>query len=191
WDDNLFRLPDGQQPSDGGPRSTRLSQTTVGLSFDHIYSLQRVGAAVTVTDRSYSDHSDQNATTVDGVLGWNWAVGGLWSGRLALIQKEAPRSFADTLLRRDRSINTLRQAVAEADYLWHPSWSTLVGVTQTQSRYSDSQSSSAEYDETAAEAGIGFRPASGNRLDLVARYADGDYPNRSATAPVASGYNQR
>src|SRR6266705_1261946 len=28
WDDNLFRLPDGQKPADGGPRSTRLNQTS-------------------------------------------------------------------------------------------------------------------------------------------------------------------
>lgn len=190
WDDNLFRLPDGQEPADGGPRGTRMSQTRLGLSFDHRYSLQRVAAALTVVDRSYSDHSDLNATTTDGALIWKWASGHQWSGRLGLTQTEAPRSFADTLLRRDRSINTLRQADAEADYLWHPSWSTVAGASQTWSRYSDRQSAASEYDETAVQAGVGFRPASGNRLDLVARYADGDYTDRHSSA-LATGYAQR
>lgn len=149
-----------------------------------------MAAALSVVDRSYSDHSDQNATTVDGALRWGWAVGSLWSGKLNLTQREAPRSFADTLLRRERSINTLRQAEAEAEYRWHPSWITLAGVTQTASRYSDSQSSASEYDETAVEAGVGYRPATGNQLDLRARFADGDYINRDAPG-LASGYTQR
>lgn len=190
WDDNLFRLPDGQRPADGGARSDRLSQTSLGLRFDHRYSLQRVGAALSVVDRRYAEHADQDSTTVDGTLRWNWAVGSLWSGNLGLLQREAPRSFADTL-RRERSINTLRRLGGDAEYRWHPSWSAVLGAAQTASRYSDSESSASEYDETAIEVGAGFRPRSGNRLDLVVRHADGSYPNRSPSDSIDSGYQQR
>jgi exopolysaccharide biosynthesis operon protein EpsL len=190
WDDNLFRLPDGVRPVDGGSRSDRLSQTAVGLHFDHVYSLQRLIAGVTVVDRRYAEHANQDSTTVDGVLRWNWALGSLWSGNLGLLQREAPRSFADTV-RRVRSINTLRRLEGDAEYRWHPAWVAVVGAEQTASRYSDSQSSASEYDETAVEVGAGFRPKSGNRLDLVARYADGSYPNRSPSATIDSDYTQR
>ncbi|MCK0507738.1 XrtB/PEP-CTERM-associated polysaccharide biosynthesis outer membrane protein EpsL [Aromatoleum anaerobium] len=189
-EDNLFRLPDDVRPPEGGSRSDRISRTTAALGFEHTYSLQRVIAGVEMTHRNYDRHNQLDRTTASGALRWDWAAGRQWTGTATLLQRQAPRSFADTD-RRIRSINTLRRIGADADYWWHPDWSFLVGAEHTRSRYSDERSDASEYDESAIEAGIGYRPKSGNRLSLVARQADGDYPNRTPSARVDSGYEQR
>ncbi len=190
WDDNVFRLPDGERPPDGGSKSDRISRSALGLTFEHIYSLQRLVASFDVVRRSYDEHDELDSTTRSGLARWDWATGKQWTGTAALLQREAPRSF-DDVDRRVLSINTLQRAVFNADYWLHPDWSVLAGVESTRSRYSDDRSASSEYDETAFEAGVGFRPKSGSRLSLVLRQADGEYPNRTATATRDPEYTQR
>jgi len=190
WDDNVFRLPDHVAPAPGESRSDRISRTALGLRFDRSYSLQRIVATAEIVQRSFAENSRLDSTTAGGSVRWDWAYGKRWSGTAVLLQREAPRSFAD-IDRRIRSINTLRRAGFDASYWWHPDWSLVGGVEQTRSRFSDGQSAASEYDETALEAGLGYRPISGNRLALVFRHADGDYPNRSPSATVDSGYTQR
>jgi len=190
WDDNVFRLPGHVAPGPGESRSDRISRTTVGLRFDRTYSLQRIVAAAQLVQRNYAENSRLDSTTKSGSVRWDWATGKRWSGTAALLQREAPRNFED-VDRRVRSVNTLRRASFDANYWWHPDWSVLAGVEGTESRFSDRQSAASEYDETAIEAGLGFRPISGNKLALVVRHADGDYPNRTPSATVDSGYEQR
>lgn len=190
WDDNVFRLPDGERAADGGSKSDRISRSTVGLTFDHMYSLQRLVASLDVVHRSYDEHDELDSTTKSGLLRWDWATGKQWTGTAQLLQREAPRSF-DDVDRRVRSINTLQRAVFNADYWLHPDWSVVAGAERTRSRYSDDRSAASEYDEAAFEAGVGFRPKSGNRLSLVLRHADGEYPNRAATATRDPEYTQR
>jgi len=190
WEDNVFRLPDGERPVDGGSKSDRTSRSSVGVTFDHMYGLQRLVAALDVVRRSYAEHDELDSTTKSGVLRWDWATGKQWTGTAQLLRREAPRSF-DDIDRRVRSINTLQRAGVSADYWLHPDWSILAGAERTRSRYSDERSAASEYDETAVEAGAGFRPKSGNRLSLVLRSADGEYPNRTATATRDREYTQR
>jgi len=190
WEDNLFRLPDGESPPDGGSRSDRVSRSSAGLGFRHTYGLQRIAAGVEVAHRSYAEHDELDATTRSASGRWDWAAGKQWTGTATLLQRQAPRSFDDTD-QRIRSINTLRRGGVDANYWWHPDWSLLAGAERTRSRFSDDRSAASEYDETAFEAGVGFRPKSGNRLSLVARRAHGDYPNRTPSATIDSGYEQR
>ncbi|MDT3670976.1 MAG: hypothetical protein ROZ37_11675 [Aromatoleum sp.] len=190
WDDNVFRVPDGERPTDGRSKSDRINRSAVGLTFDHMYSLQRVVASLDVVRRTYDEHDELDSTTKSGLMRWDWAAGKQWTGTAQLQQREAPRSF-DDVDRRVRSINTLRRAVFDADYWLHPDWSIVAGAEHTRSRYSDARSAASEYDETAFEAGVGFRPKSGNRLSLVLRRADGEYPNRAATATRDPEYTQR
>lgn len=190
WEDNVFRLSDGERPIGGGSKSDRISRSSVGLTFDHMYSLQRLVAALDVVRRSYAEHDELDSTTKSGALRWDWAAGKQWTGTAQLQQREAPRSF-DDVDRRVRSINTLQRASFGADYWLHPDWSILAGAEQTRSRYSDDRSAASEYDETAVEAGAGFRPKSGNRLSLVLRHAEGEYPNRTLTTTRDPEYTQR
>lgn len=174
WEDNLFRLPDDESPPDGSSRGDRWSQASLGVAFDHAYSLQHISAGLGVTDRRHARHADLDSTTTQGHLRWDWALGSDWSGRLGILQREAPRNFADTS-RRILSLNTLREANAEAAYRWHPAWRTRLGLTTRSSRYSDRQSRASEYDEAAVEAGIDFLPRSGNRIGFGLRQAEGRY----------------
>lgn len=190
WDDNVFRLPDDERPVGAGSKSDRISRSSFGLAFDHMYSLQRLVASLDVVRRSYDEHDELDSTTESGLLRWDWATGKQWTGTALLLQREAPRSF-DDVDRRVLSINTLQRAVFNADYWVHPDWSVVAGVEHTRSRYSDDSSAASEYDETAFEAGVGFRPKSGSRLSLVLRQADGEYPNRPTTATRDPEYTQR
>jgi len=189
WDDNVFHLPENRAPEPGRSRDDRISRTSAGLRFEHTYSLQRIAAALNVSERRFAENKRLNSTATSGSLRWDWAIGSQWTGMAVLLQREAPRSFSD-VDRRVRSVNTLRRASFDADYWWHPDWSAVMGAEHTRSRYSDRESAGAEYDETAVEGGLGYRPSSGNRLSLVLREARGDYPNRGFSTTVDSGYKQ-
>lgn len=190
WEDNVFRLPDGERPGGGGSRSDRISRSSVGLTFDHTYSLQRFVAAFDVVRRTYDEYDQLDTTTQSGALRWDWATGKQWSGTASVLQREAPRSFDDTD-QRVRDINTLQRARFDADYWIHPDWSLVAGVEHTRSRYSERRSEASEYDETGVEAGVGYKPKSGNSLALVLRRADGEYPNRTLSATRDPEYEQR
>jgi exopolysaccharide biosynthesis operon protein EpsL len=197
-DDNIFRLPDGVHPSgavtDGdprGPRDDTISSTALNGRFEHDYSLQHVRANIALVHNRYDEYDYLDNTARGGGLAWDWAVGRHWTGTMAATQSESLRSFADSATN-TRSLNTFRRYNADANYWWHPLWSTGLGARKITSRYSDEASSSAEYDEDAIEAKLTFRSSSSNRIALVLIQTDGSYPGRNdvLAGMFDTGYEQ-
>jgi len=61
-------------------------------------------------------------------------------------------------------------------------------VLDVASRYSDSGSSNAEYDEEGIEAKLNYRTATGSQLSLVAARIDGSYPNQTQNTTPDTDY---
>ena len=192
-DSNLFRLPAGEYPVIDGVTRDRndTSQTgEVGVQLAHTWGRQHVTLDVTTAHTHYSEFDYLDYTATDYDAAWDWGIGKRWLGILSASQTQAERSFAD-FFSTVRSINTYRSYSASANFRVFPRWTAGAGFTKVSSGYSDIISSIVDYDEKAWDARITFRPASGNELSLVARQADGSYPNRNDVQLVDKEYQQR
>lgn len=191
-DDNLYRLPDGVKPFGDGQREDTLSITSFSALFDRVYSRQRLYAGVDLAVVRFQEYGDLDYDTKGGNLGWDWSVGSRWSGKLVFKQDELARDFSDVRTStRETSINTQRIVDTEADFWWHPDWAVGVGYERRESEYSDEASQRSNYEASTPEVSLTYRPATGNRLSLRARFTDGDYPDRTANVVADEGYKQR
>ncbi|NMG76652.1 XrtB/PEP-CTERM-associated polysaccharide biosynthesis outer membrane protein EpsL [Aromatoleum diolicum] len=192
-DSNLFRMPDGTRPVIDGhvhPRSDLVRTTTVAGRFDRNFSRQRVNAEFGVTRSDYQEFAYLDYTARNAFAAWEWALGNQWRGELSARQNEALRSFAERN-NTVRSVNTYRRYAFDANYQLHPRWSLGAGLANVISSYDDRLSASSEFVEDAVELRATFRPGSDNSLMLVARNADGRYPERIAGPTAVTDYGQR
>ncbi len=190
-DDNIYRLPDGVKPFGTGQREDNLSITSFSALFDRVYSRQRLYASLDVSRVGFEEWNDLDYTTKGAGAGWDWALGSRWTGGLSIKQDEVARDFADVgANRRETSINRRRIFDASADYWWHPDWAAGVGFERYTSTYSDKASERSDYRANTPEISLTYRPESGNRLSLKARFTDGEYPNRVASVVADEGYKQ-
>ncbi|QID16758.1 outer membrane beta-barrel protein [Nitrogeniibacter mangrovi] len=190
-DDNIYRLPDGVRPFGNGQRGDTISVTSLSAVFDRVYGRQRLHASADLSRAGFAEWSDLDYTTKGAAAGWDWRVGPRWTGTLQVDQKEVARDFADVQTnRRETSINRQRTFKASASYWWHPDWAVGMGWERYNSAYSDRASERADYRASIPEISLTYRPESGNRLSLSARFTDGEYPNRVLTATADEGFRQ-
>ena len=190
-DDNIFRLPDDVKPFGNGQRDDNIAITSFSALFDRVYSRQRLTASLDVSRVGFAHWSDLDYTTKGAAAGWDWALGSRWTGGLSARQEEVARDFADVgSSRRETSINRRRTLDASADYWWHPDWAAGVGFERYTSAYTDKASERSDYRASTPEISLTYRPQTGNRLSLKARFTDGEYPNRVASAVADEGYRQ-
>ncbi|MET0377417.1 MAG: outer membrane beta-barrel protein, partial [Spongiibacteraceae bacterium] len=110
-------------------------------------------------------------------------------GSISASQSENLRSFADSI-GLSQSVNTYRRLAADANYWLNSDWAVGVGAIKAASRYSDSASDDAEYDEDGFEAKVTYRTITGNQLSLVGAETHGSYPNQRVDA-IDGDYRQR
>lgn len=191
-DDNLYRLPDGTAPFGGDQRDDNLSITSFSALFDRVYSRQRLYASVDLAFVGFDHYSDLDYDTKGLTGGWDWSFGSRWTGKLEVKQNEVARDRSDYRSNtRETSISRQRTLDAEADYWWHPDWAAGVGYEAFSSEYSDNASSASNYEASIPEVSLTYRPQSGNRVSLRARFTDGKYPDRTANTVQDEGFKQR
>ncbi|WP_230970766.1 XrtB/PEP-CTERM-associated polysaccharide biosynthesis outer membrane protein EpsL [Nitrogeniibacter aestuarii] len=191
-DDNLYRLADGVKPFGDGQRDDNISVTSFSAMFDRVYSRQRLYASVDLAYAAFDTYSDLDYDTKGVATGWDWSFGSHWTGKLELKQDELARDRSDFRTNsRETSINRRRTLDAEADYWWHPDWAAGVGYEAFASEYSDDASQNLNYEASIPEVSLTYRPQSGNKVSLRARFTDGKYPDRTSSAIRDDGYSQR
>lgn len=188
-EDNLFRLPDGIDPLGGGQRDDTVLSTYARGRFDKTVSLQQFLIDITAIRNAYQEYDYLDFTAVNGLGRWNWTIGSHLQGSVNASQSENLRSFADSI-GLAQSVNTYRRFAVDANYWVNSDWSVGVGAIQAASRYSDSASDDAEYDETGGEAKFTYRTITGNQLSLVGAEIRGSYPNERPGA-TNGDYRQR
>lgn len=188
-EDNLFRLPDGLKPFGDGPRDDTVLSTYARGRFDKTVSLQQFLIDITAIRNSYQEYDYLDFTAINGVGRWNWALGSVLQGSISASQSENLRSFADSI-GLSQSVNTYRRIAADANYWLNSDWAVGAGAIKAASRYSDSASDDAEYDEDGLEAKVTYRTITGNQLSLVGTETHGSYPNQRVDA-IDGDYRQR
>lgn len=192
YDDNLFRLPAGANPSTGGGSTSRvdsISHTGVRLTADKPVGRQVLHAAVGMTKVRYDRHRQLDGELSSHAASWDWAFGRQWSGVLSYSSAQTIPGFGDYRAQ-VRDILTTDALAVRAVYGFHPDWRLILGAASTRATHSASVNAIGDSRVESADAGLRYVPGTGKEFGLRVRHAEGSYPNRQAVAGnlIDNGY---
>jgi exopolysaccharide biosynthesis operon protein EpsL len=192
YDDNLFRLPEGQNPQTGNgsaSRSDTISHTGLRLTADKPVGRQVLHAAIGMTNVRYDRNRQLDGELTNYSASWDWTLGHLWTGALSWSRAQTIPGFSDYRAP-VRDIVTTDAAAARAMLRFHPDWRLTLGAGSSQASHSASVNAVGDSRVDSAEAGLRYVPGTGKEFGLRMRHAEGSYPNRQAVAGnlIDNGY---
>ena len=194
-DSNLFRLPAGANLDTLIGKSSAAEQigvTTVGLSVNKAYSLQRFELDLNLVDYKYKNFDYLNFTAHNYSAAWRWALTPRLIGDLTTDRKEALNSFADYQGFNQRNQRTNTNTVFDGAYEINGPWRVLAGVSKSTQTNLQPLLTGDDYSETAANTGLRYVFSSGSTLSYILKKANGQYLNRPLSQAdfLDDGYNQ-
>jgi hypothetical protein len=184
FDSNIFRLPEGVNPSAAEtgvaspPRGETLLTTYAGFNFDKSYSRQRVRADFRFTHYAHDTYTLLDANGISGRVGWDAAIGRRWKGVINYERAQTPSSDAtrtgfQTAYRLDQ------RYAATLDYQWHPAWWAGAGLVKISNNYNSTINPFSDYEAGMVDAHVIYRSKRENQLRVLARRTDGNHSNRT------------
>jgi len=171
--DNLFLLPDGQDPTGDTKRSDNVLRTNFGIKVNKKYSLQTFKFDYTHIDNKYdnADFLDFNSNNYKAA--WLWSLTPSLSGNLSSERKVDLIPFTD---RNSNTQNIRTVEIQKFDFDWSPHnvWHLLGGYTKLESTNSQTFVQETSFKFNAAELGIKYSFSSGNFIALKFRNRDGE-----------------
>lgn len=194
YDDNLFRLPAGQNPSTGGGSTSRadiVSHTGVRLTADKPVGRQVLHAAIGMTKVRYDRHRQLDGELSSHAASWDWAMGQRWSGIFSYSSAQTIPGFSDYRVP-VRDIVTTDVIAARAIYGFHPDWRLILGAASIRATHSASLNAIGDSRVDSAETGLRYVPGTGKEFGLRVRSAEGSYPNRQQVGAnfIDNGYRE-
>lgn len=192
-DSNLQRLPSSADVlARTGRDSTaeRIGITTVGMSFNKAYSLQRLELDLNLVDYNYQNFSQYSFTATNYTAAWRWSLTPRFHGSLTSDRKETLNNFSDYQSETSvsqRNLRTTTNSGFDASYDLDGTWSLLAGVSHTKQTSQQTLGTGEEY--SANTTSVGMRRASGSNstLNYNIRTSNGQYLTASANS---NEYNQ-
>ena len=195
-DDNLFRLAPTVNPAAFGlqGRSDTLTITSLGVNLNKTLGRQQLIGNINAVDTAYRRNSYLDYLALNYDAKWLWAVGNRWTGEVAADRTEALNTFTDytTTNYRQRNVRVIENERVSANYWFHTSWAALVGVTRTSVQNEQTFLAEGDYEANGYNAGMRYRPATGNTLTMRAKQMDGKYANRqfNTVSQFDNGFSQ-
>jgi exopolysaccharide biosynthesis operon protein EpsL len=195
YDDNLFRLPENQNPaaiSGKSDRSERSVATYAGIRLDKAYSLQRFQLNATATAYRYQTYDQLDFTGREYTAAWLWSVTPRLTGVLAAERSERQTDFADFrgLTGENRQINESRRV--QADWWATGGWHLLAGASTIDSTNDTAFTAVGSSRQDNTEYGLRYVSAADNSIALVRRDGRGEYTGRilDPTTQLDTGYDK-
>lgn len=192
-DDNLFRLSEGAvAPVVNGTssRSDTYTRAEAGLRAGadvgrQHFSLNANANRTTFRKYGFLDYTGGAANTA-----WDWRVGNQWNGNVGYSYARTLASFE--LQGTGQDLRTQTRGFANANYRFHPSWRTHLGIDNNRARYSRAASREVDFEGRSGEVGLQYVAPSESALGVRHRQTDGDYPNRQLVNGTAidNSYDQ-
>ncbi|HRO58627.1 MAG TPA: outer membrane beta-barrel protein [Burkholderiaceae bacterium] len=200
YQSNLFALPDSVPPASRGLEgSDVISRTSLRLGYDNLIDGQDVSLWAELGHNDYRDFDalDHFAWSLGGR--WAWQVGRQWYGTLRAGTQRFLNAFENQSVPLPNFVR-LNTLGASAGYRFDPRWSAYLGVDHLARDNSEQVLEQNDLREDGYELGLRFQPPeSATDVSVVARYVDGDFPNRqrfdsvgeALPAPVDNAYSDR
>ena len=198
YEDNLFRVEEG---TDLGPASKHdlVHTYTAGIKLDKLYSMQRFQVDATFSENKYQENEFLDWKGFNYRAAWLWKITPRVSGTLLATRNENLNNFGDFRridpntgsTRNLSSIQTNERREFTADVLLWGGWHLVGGVSEIESRNSQSFNEVGDFTQDSAELGGRYVFRSGTEITLVRRESKGDF-NRpiEALRQLDTGYDQ-
>jgi exopolysaccharide biosynthesis operon protein EpsL len=184
-DSNLFRLSDSANVKESTGRdssSDTLATTTLGLSYNKAYSLQRIELDVSLVDNRFQNSDYLNFTAYNYSAAWRWSLTPRLRGTLQSSRKEGLNSFSDYQYSTLRNLRTDTATGFDALYELTGAWRLLGGVSQTKQVNEQVLLVDSDYSFNSAFLGGRYDFSSGSTITYKATASSGSYLNRSLSA---------
>jgi len=187
-DSNLQRLPASADVlARTGRNSTaeRIGITTVGMSYNKAYSLQRLELDLNLLDYDYQNFSQYSFTAKNYAAAWRWSLTPRFHGSLTSDRKETLNSFSDYqggASVSQRNLRTTTNSGLDASYDIDGAWSLLAGVFHTNQTSQQALGTGEEYSANTASVGVRRALGSNSTFSYNIRTSSGQYLTDSANS---------
>lgn len=174
-DDNLFRQSSGHTQSD------TLTSTSLTLSLNKPYNLQRIYADATLIDYRYqtNDYLSYQAKNYDA--GWAWSLTPRLHGLFAMDRTELQNSFVDYSAATPAQAKNVRRTENQRFSVeWEVTggWRALAGLSRVSQANSQTFLAQSGYELNNRELGGKYVWPAGSYLQLTRREGEGEYKER-------------
>ena len=189
-DSNLYRLSSSANALalvGRNDASERIGTTTLGVSFNKAYSLQRLELDLSLVDYSYQNFTDLSFTARNYAAAWRWSLTPRFHGSLTSDRKETVNNFSDDqganrITRRNQRTNS--NTGFDATYEIDGTWRMLGGFTNTKQT---NESATDDSSFNTANVGVRYAATSASALTYSVKTSKGEYLN---IASANSEFNQ-
>ncbi len=175
YDANLLRQPEAAKQS-GAALSDRWTRAAVGLRMDKELGRQRLTADLSANHVEYDRFNQFNNNGKDALANWKWVAGNQFSGNVGSSYSEGLTPF-DDYRSFERSIRSQQKNYVDGSWLFHPSWQLNAAYNRFDLRYDTQEQNPSERNLDMTDIGIDYLAKNGNKMGLVLRHIDGEYPH--------------
>jgi hypothetical protein len=187
-EDNLYRLPDGVDPSlalgPGASRDDSIATTSLALLGSWKQARQALALDVALASNRFAENTDLDYASGHAAVDWNWRLGHRWSGLLEARHEQTLASFANTRSL-EKDVFTTSGYRGELDFDVGPRWRVIGGarVATTGHENEARRGDDAEIDD--ASVGVEYHTPRDSSLGWEYRQSRAAYP--SAALVVGGG----
>lgn len=196
YDDNLFRLPSGQDASaltGRTERGDRVLTSFAGLRVDQPYSLQRFKLDLTWTAYRFQNFDYLDFDAKEYRAAWLWSLTPYLKGTLSADRKQQLNDFRDYRSYTAANIRTTENRVFDADWSPHGNWHLLAGFRQMEQTNSQVFNEDADVKVNGVNAGLKYQFPSGSSVTWMTTLRQGQFTKRALNAGslLDTGYDER
>lgn len=196
YDDNLFRLPSGQDTSaltGRTERGDRVLTSFAGLRVDQPYSLQRFKLDLTWTAYRFQNFDYLDFDAKEYRAAWLWSLTPYLKGTLSADRKQQLNDFRDYRSYTAANIRTTENRVFDADWSPHGNWHLLAGFRQMEQTNSQVFNEDADVKVNGVNAGLKYQFPSGSSVTWMTTLRQGQFTKRALNAGslLDTGYDER
>lgn len=195
YDDNLFRLPSGQDASamtGRSERGDRILTSFAGVRVDQPYSLQRFKLDLTWTAYRFQNFDYLDFDAKEYRAAWLWSLTPSLKGTLSADRKQQLNDFRDYRSYTASNIRTTENRVFDADWSPHGNWHLLAGFRQLAQANSQVFNEEADVKVNGLNAGLKYQFPSGSSVTLMRTVRQGEFTKRvlNAGSLLDTGYDE-
>ncbi len=195
YDDNLFKLPDGQEPL-GNPvtgfarsREDQINRASAGLRVRLDAARQVLHADVRIDDVRYQKNDDLDYTGGNADVLWDWQVASNWSGKL-FAKYDRAQANLDNYRFFDQDIVDAARYGGEVRYGVGSRWRVFAGGAAQDTEHSAVLRQTENFASTTGRSGVEYTTPAGSSLAAEYLVTQADFPEAEALAGAARGYEE-
>jgi len=195
YDDNLFRLPAGQDTSaltGRTDRGDRILTSFAGVRVDQPYSLQRFKLDLTWTAYRFQNFDYLDFDAKEYRAAWLWSLTPYLKGTLSADRKQQLNDFRDYRSYTAANIRTTENRVFDADWSPHGNWHLLGGFRQMEQTNSQVFNEESDVKVNGLNAGLKYQFPSGSSVTWMTTVRQGEFTKRALNpgSLLDTGYDE-